>query len=145
MDIHTQIHGAKAYVAEFTNKHAQQEVIEENNNPQAFVPASGTRHKPLKRKSIEGTIVNKKRLKKGRKNVYKIMHVGLRRQLPEAESILTEENMDVPFDCSPSCHQEPPKENFQMLSFLLGKVKEIAMVARGNFKKEMPIPILFHF
>ena len=40
------------------------------------------------------------------------MHVGLGRQPQEAKSILAEENADVPIDCSPSCGQGPPEENF---------------------------------
>ena len=38
------------------------------------------------------------------------MHVGLGRQLKEAEVILVEE--DVPINCSPPCTQELPEENF---------------------------------
>ena len=37
-------------------------------------------------------------------------HIGLRRQLEEAEAILAEE--DVPIGCSPPCSQELPQENF---------------------------------
>ena len=38
------IHAAKAYVAEFSNKHAHSKAIEENTNPQVFMPllVSGT-------------------------------------------------------------------------------------------------------
>ena len=105
----TQMHVAKAYMAEFSNKYNQQEVTEENVNPQVLVPASGVRHRPLKRKSdIEGRFVNRK-LKKGRANIYKTMHVGLGMQLKEAKGILAEENEDVPIDCSPPCGQELPK------------------------------------
>ena len=90
-----------------------QEGTEENTNPQVFVPASGVRHRPLKRKSsMEGKFVNKKKLKKGRANLYKTMHVGLGKQLKEANAILTEENTDEPFDCCPPCSQELPKETF---------------------------------
>ena len=53
------------------------EVAEQHNNPQVFVQASGVRYRSSKRKSIEGTFVNKKKLKIGRTNVYKTMHVGL--------------------------------------------------------------------
>ena len=38
------------------------------------------------------------------------MHVGLGRQLQEAKAILAQE--DMPIDCSPSCTQELPEENF---------------------------------
>ena len=38
------------------------------------------------------------------------MHVGLKRQIREAEAILAMK--DVPIDCFPSCTQELPKENF---------------------------------
>ena len=105
-------------MAEFTNKHTQQEMTEENNNPQVCVPASSVRHRLLKRKNIEGIFVNKK-LKKGRANVYKTMHVGFGMQLQEAKSILAEENADAPVDCSPPCGQQSPKENFPKLFFLL--------------------------
>ena len=70
----TQIHATKAYVTEFTNKHTWHEVAKENKNPQVFVLASSVRYMLLKRKSIEGTFVNKKELKKGRANVHKTMH-----------------------------------------------------------------------
>ena len=108
----------KAYVAEFSNKHAWHEVMKENTNPQVFLPASGVRHRLLKRRSgIEGKFVKKKQ-KKGRTNVYKTMYVGLGRQLKEAEAILAGENADAPIDCSPPCGQEPPKENFLEIVFL---------------------------
>ena len=38
-DRNTQICAAKAYAAEFANKHARQEESDENNNPQVFVQA----------------------------------------------------------------------------------------------------------
>ena len=83
----TQICRAKAYMAEFTNKHAHSKAIEENTNPQVFVPSSGARHRPVKTKtSIEGTFVWKRKQKKAAVN--KNMHVGLGRQLKEAEAIL---------------------------------------------------------
>ena len=48
---------------------------------------------------IEGTFLCKKKLEKAVVNVNKNMHVGLGRQLKEAEAILAEQ--DVPIDCSP--------------------------------------------
>ena len=66
----------------------------------------------LKRKSIEETFVNKKKLKKGRANVYKTMHVCLGRQLQDAESILGDENADVLIDCFLPWCQEPSDDNF---------------------------------
>ena len=54
----TQICAPKAYVAEFSNKHAHCETLEENVNPQVFVPSGGARHRPAKTKTgIEGTFV----------------------------------------------------------------------------------------
>ena len=54
----TQICTAKDYSAEFTNKHAHCEALEENVNPEVFVPSGGARHMPLKTKTgIEGTFV----------------------------------------------------------------------------------------
>ena len=58
---------------------------------------------------IEGTFLEKKQ-KKTVLNVNTNMHVGLGRQLKEAEATLAEE--DVPIDCSPPYTQEQPKENF---------------------------------
>ena len=69
------------------------------------------RHKPLKTKTgIEGKFLSKKKPKKGRANVYNTMHIGLGRQLKEAEALLAEE--DVTIYCSPPCSQELPEENF---------------------------------
>ena len=49
------------------------------------MPASGVRHRPLKRMSTEGTFLSKKILKKGGGNVYdRAMDVGLGRQLQDA-------------------------------------------------------------
>ena len=57
----TQIGTAKAYMVEFSNKHACCKPIEENTNPQVFVPSGGGRHRPVKTKTgIEGTFVQKK-------------------------------------------------------------------------------------
>ena len=50
----------------------------------------------------------KKKQKKAAVN--KNIHVGLGRQLKEAEAIMAEE--DVPIECSPPCTQELPEENF---------------------------------
>ena len=47
----TQICTAKVYTAEFSTKHACSETIEENKNPQVFVPSSGARHRPVKTKT----------------------------------------------------------------------------------------------
>ena len=63
-DIATQIHAAEAYVAEFNNKNACSAALEENANPQVFVPSGGTRHRPAETKSgIEGTFVQKRNKK----------------------------------------------------------------------------------
>ena len=54
----TQIHTAKAYMAEFSNKYACCEALEENANPHVFVPSGAARHGPTKTKTgIEGTFV----------------------------------------------------------------------------------------
>ena len=54
----TQICTAKAYVAEFSNKCGHCEALDENANPQVFVPSGGARHGPAKTKiSIKGTFV----------------------------------------------------------------------------------------
>ena len=105
----TQIHAAKAYTSEFSNENAHYAALEENANPQVFVPLGGTRHRPTKTKTdLEGTFVQIKKQKKS--SVNKNIHIGLGRQLKEAEAILAEEA--VPLDCSPPCSQELPQENF---------------------------------
>ena len=69
VDIATQICAAKAYATEFNNKNAHSAVLEENANPQVFVPSSCTRHRPAKTKTgIEGTFVQKKKQKKSSVN-----------------------------------------------------------------------------
>ena len=47
-DRNTQICTAKAYAAGFVDKSARQEVKEEINNPQVFIPGSDVRHRPSK-------------------------------------------------------------------------------------------------
>ena len=87
----------------------------ENTNPQVFVASQWCEaHVPLKMKTsdIEGKFVNKKKLKKGRANVYKAMHVGFGRQLKEAKAILAEENAEAPIGCSPPCGKKPPQGEF---------------------------------
>ena len=57
-DIATQIHAAKAYATVFNNNGACSAALQENTNPQVFVPSSGARHRPIKTKTgIEGTFV----------------------------------------------------------------------------------------
>ena len=54
----TQIHTAKAYGADLSNRHAHSKAPEGNTNPQLFVPSSGARHRPGKTKTgIEGIFV----------------------------------------------------------------------------------------
>ena len=83
-NIATQIHAAKAYTNEISNKNACSAALEENVNPQVFVLSSGARHRPTKTKTgIEGTFMQKKKQKKS--SVNKNIHIGLRWQLKEAE------------------------------------------------------------
>ena len=61
----TNIHAAKAYMAEFSNKHACSAALEENTNSWVFVPSGGARHRPVKTKTgIEGTFVQKRNRRK---------------------------------------------------------------------------------
>ena len=109
VDIATQIGAAKAYTAEFNHKNAHSAALEENANPQVFVPSGGARHRPAKNKmGIEGTLAKKKKQKKS--SVNKNIHIGLTCQLKEAECVLVEK--DLQSDCSPPCSQELPQENF---------------------------------
>ena len=75
-NIATQICAAKAYTAEFSNKNACSVALEENANPQVFVPSGGARHMPAKTKAgIERTFVPTKKQKKS--SVNKNTHIGL--------------------------------------------------------------------
>ena len=95
-------------MADFSNKCACCEALEENANPQVFAQLGGARHRPVKTKTgIEGTYCKKKKQKKAAGN--KNFHVGLGRQLKETEAILADE--DVSVDCSPPCTQELSEEN----------------------------------
>ena len=81
----TQVYAAKAYAHEFSNKHAHSEAIEENTNPQVYVPSDDARHKPVKSKTgIQGIFVQKKKQKKVAVN--KNMHVGLGKAIKGSQS-----------------------------------------------------------
>ena len=92
-----QICPAKTYTAEFCNQIARQEAREENNNPQVFVPGSGAWHRHSKMKSIEGTFVSKKKSNKGRGKVYRNIHLGFGKQLQEAELVLAQKILMLPY------------------------------------------------
>ena len=52
-------------MAEFSHNNAHCKALEENANPQVFVPSGGARHRPVKTKTgIEGIFVQKKKNKK---------------------------------------------------------------------------------
>ena len=75
-DIATQICAAKAYATESNNKDAHSAALEEDTNPQFFVPSSGTRHRPVKTTTgIEGTFVQTK--KQNKSSMKKNIHIGL--------------------------------------------------------------------
>ena len=64
-DIEIQIHVARVYAAQFNNNEAHSVALQENTNPQIFIPSSGARHRPVKTKtSIQGEYVQKKKQKK---------------------------------------------------------------------------------
>ena len=64
-NIETQIHAARANATKFNNNEARSVAIQENTNPQIFIPSSGARHRPVKTKtSIQGEYVQKKKQKK---------------------------------------------------------------------------------
>ena len=71
------------------------------NYPQVFVPGSGVQYRPSKRKSIEGSFVSNTKSNKRRSKAYRNIHLGLDKQLQEAELILGQEDSDVPIDSSP--------------------------------------------
>ena len=100
------MHAARAYTAEFNNNDAHSAALQENTNPQVFVPSSHTRHRPVKTKTgIQGAFVQKKKQKKS--IVQKNVHIGLAHQIKVVEAILAEKEIN----CSPPCSQEPPEEN----------------------------------
>ena len=131
---------AKAYTTEFSNKNAHSVALEENANPQVFVPLGGARHRPARtRTCLESTFVQKKKEKKS--SVNKNMHVGLARQLKEAEAILAEE--DVPIDYSPPCTQELPVENFPEVVLLAALGIRKCHGCKGQIIKKLPAPQRF--
>ena len=71
------------------------------------------------------------------------MHVGLGRQLKEAEAFLAEE--DVPIDSSPPCSQELPQENFPegVLLAVLGVRKSHS--CKGQILKQNCQPLKIWF
>ena len=77
-NIATQICAAKAYIAEFSNRNAHCAALQENANPQVFLPSSGVRHRPAKTMiGIEGhppTFVQKRKQKKS--SVNKNIHIA---------------------------------------------------------------------
>ena len=88
-DIETQICAARVHVAEFNNDATHSAALQENTNPQVFIPSSGTRHRPVKtRTSIQGAFIQKKKQKKT--TVQKNIHIGLAHQITVAEAILAE-------------------------------------------------------
>ena len=105
-NIEIQIHAARAYATEFNNNKAHATALQENTNPQIFIPSSGARHRPIKTKtSIQGEYVQKKKQKK--KTIKKTSHIGLAHQIIVAEAILAEKEIK----CSPACSQGPPEGN----------------------------------
>ena len=106
-DIDIQIHAARAYVAEFNSNDTCSAALQENTNPQVFIPSSGTRHRPVKAKtSIQGgAFVQKKKQKKT--TVPKNIHIGLACQITVAEAILAEKEIN----CSPPSSWVCPGES----------------------------------
>ena len=63
-DVETKIHAARVYASEFNNNDARSATLQENTNPQVFIPFSGARHRPVKTKtSIQGAFVQKNKTK----------------------------------------------------------------------------------
>ena len=92
-NIDTQIPAARAYATEFNNNDAHSAALQENTNPQVFVPSSGARHRPVKTKTgIQGAFVQKKIQKKS--TVQKNINIGLAHQIKVAEAILVEKEIN---------------------------------------------------
>ena len=105
-DIETLICAARAYATKFNNNKAHSAALQENTNPQIFIPSSGARHRPVKTKtSMQGKYVQKMKQKKT--TVKKTSHIGLAHQITVAEAILAEKEIN----CSPPCFQGPPRDN----------------------------------
>ena len=106
VNIETQIHVARAYTTKFNNNNTCSAALQENTNPQVFIPSSGARHRPVKTKtSIQSAFVQKKKPKKT--TVKKTSHIDLAHQITVAEAILAEKEIN----CSPPCSQVPPEDN----------------------------------
>ena len=134
----TQICYTKTYAVEFANKHTRQEVSIENNNPQVIV-ADGLHEVPRGRASKRHLWIKINWRKEER--VYRNIHVGLGRQLHEAELILALENADVPIDSSPPFGKELPKEKFLKVVVLAGLSLRKCHGWKGEISKNMfPLP-----
>ena len=142
----TQIEELKSFIAQATTSNGKGPSCMTHGMLSAKQLRRTTIHRYLW-ESIKGTFVNKRKLKKGRGNVYKTMHVGLERQLQEAQLFLAEKNADVPIDCSPPCGQEPPEENFQEFVLLAGLGVIKCHSCKGEIKKKKCPPskdLAFH-
>ena len=64
----------------------------------------------------------------------KNIHIGLGRQLKEAEAIWAEE--DMPIDCSPPCSQELPQENFTEVVLLAALGVRKCHCCKGEILKQ---------
>ena len=105
-NIEIQICAASAYATKFNLNEAHSVALQENANPQIFIPSSGARHRPVKTKtSIQGEYVKKRNKRKQLSK--KTSHIGLAHQITVAEAILAEKEIN----CSPPCSQGPPKDN----------------------------------
>ena len=99
---------ARAFATEFNNNEACSVALQENTNPQIFIPSSGARHRPVKTKtSIQGKYVQKKKRNKRKQLSKKTSHIGLAHQITVAEAILVEKEIN----CSPPCSQGLPEDN----------------------------------
>ena len=132
-----QVCAAKTYATDFSNRNAHCAALEENGNPQVFVPSGHARHRPAKTKTgLEGTFVWKKKQKKA--SVNKNMHVGPGRQLKKAEAILADE--DVSINYSPPCTQEIPEENFPEVVLLATLGVRNCHGCKGQIMKKIASP-----
>ena len=135
-NIEIQIHAARVYATKFNNNEAHSMALQENTNPQIFIPSSGARHRPVKTKtSIQGEYVQKMKQKKT--TVKKTSHIGLACQITVAEAILAEKEIN----CSPPCSQGPPKDNVpEYCAHGCFRYKKMSWLQGGNIETKLPAP-----
>ena len=74
------------------------------------------------------------------------LHIGLGRQLWEAQSILNDDNDNTPIEYSPPHGQEPPAESYPEVVLILAWIEKNAMAVKEKLSEKYIHHIqIFHF